>query len=73
MLAESWQLLLIRNRKNAWNKLWLISEVIQEDEEIQEITEITNLLKSIPGLEVNNEVDVIDWLENDANDLGFEI
>lgn len=32
-----------------------------------------NLLKSIPGLEGNNEVDVDDRLENDANDLLFVI
>lgn len=38
---------------------------------IQEIIDIKNLLKSISGLEVNNEVDVKDWLENDANDLVF--
>lgn len=47
--------------------------IIQDDQEIQEITKITNLVKSIPGLEVNNEVDAKDWLENDANDLEFEI
>jgi hypothetical protein len=44
MLTESWQSFKIKNKKIAWNKLWLITEVIQENQEIQEITEITNLL-----------------------------
>ncbi|XP_060845567.1 jerky protein homolog-like [Rhopalosiphum padi] len=73
MLAESWQSITTQNIKNAWNKLWPIAEVIHEEQKIQEISEITNLLKSIPGFEGNNEVDVNDWLENDANNLGFEI
>lgn len=34
----------------------------------EEITEITNILKLILGLEENDEVDVNDWLENEENE-----
>jgi len=47
MLAEFWQSFTTQNRKNAQKKLWPIVEVIREDREIQEYTEITNLLKPI--------------------------
>ncbi|KAL4085384.1 hypothetical protein QTP88_027243 [Uroleucon formosanum] len=64
--------LLLTNEENVINfyRNLNLKDAYQEK---QEITEITNLLKSIPRLEVNNEVDVKDWLENNANDLGFEI
>lgn len=53
--------------------IWPIANVIREKQEVQEITEITNLLKSNPALEKNNEVVVNDWFENDANEMEFEI
>jgi len=34
MLAESWELLIIKNIKKSWNKIWLITEVIQEQQEV---------------------------------------
>lgn len=51
----------------------MLSGVIQKQQMIQEITEIKNLLKSIPRFERNNDVYMKNRLENDANDLKFKI
>lgn len=77
MLADAWDSLTEKNLKNSWNKLWPPS-VESEQETVEEIPradlpEFVELFNSIPGFTDCNEKDAIDWINNDANDPGYQI
>jgi len=78
MIAEAWDTLTEQNLRNAWRKLWIDPEESPAEEESvnsdsNDLNEFVGLFNSIPGFTDCDNTDAADWLNDDANDPGYEI
>lgn len=72
MVADAWDTLTVENLKNAWKKLWFVSEE-PEVEETNNLSDFVNLFNEIPGFDDCNNDDAAEWLATDANDPGYHV
>lgn len=75
--ANAWELVKKDTLKNAWKNLYNFddesSSTALTSEETSVQTEIENLARSLPGCQNLTHSDLVEWIEIDQNDPGFEI
>ena len=72
MIADSWNTLLLKNLRNAWNKLLGKESEIEQKEMEEELNEIEKLIPQIPRFDECDEADIAEWLNIDK-DPGYKI
>lgn len=72
MLADAWEASRKVTLKNGWNKLWPKTEKETENT-VEKEGDILENVKAIPGFEQCEASDDEEWLNNDANDPGFQM
>lgn len=74
MLLDAWNTLTSENFKKAWHKIWNTEdEVIYEQDQSEDVREIVNLFQEIPGFSECGQDDVEAWINNSADDPGYQV